>query len=691
MAPFLSRYGFLGALLLVAVCARAAEPPAPPDPLLAAIPADAAFAAVLDLRPDTPTAKAAAGMQTPEQAALIRAAAHLGLQQLLSVLAPGLRLEEDVLPWLTRRAAFCAVSRAAGDDANALIIETAGGTAAGAGFDRLVQTAVQAGRLAPCAPVAGVPAWQQAGAPQGFVVARQGALVVVGDSGAAVAAILQRAPGPLAPVSETLQRTPPGVLRFAVRFAAPANPPAQPRPTGFAGISGSLRLEPEAVVAEAALLLPDGPRTTLAGVKPTFGESVAGIPNTAVAVLVASRPAPILHAFQIPVADAITQVVFGAPQLQAMGQALAPIASDVLNQEVALALLPAPDRVSWVAALTSAQPATLLQRVQQFVQAGQGTEGVTWAAQPIGDTPAWSMSVARNGPPGLPAPPRDLHFAAVGARLLLASDRQALESGVATLLGQAKPVTTANWYPQAKEPDPAVTWTASADMPALVRMASGFIARRAQLSPPHVARLAEALLAGVRTGTLRASVNAQGIQLSLRVGVDPAQVARAGTALPAAAALTAIVPAAARARAQARTAACISNMKQLCLAAMMYAQDHDEQLPPAEAWAEKLTPYFRNAAILRCPSDGTAHPHSYAINRNVAQMQLARVARPAETILFYETDAPNPSPSGAGEDMPRPPRHRGGVVLGFADGHVTVHFGDIPKEWWDPAAQQPAQ
>ena len=38
-------------------------------------------------------------------------------------------------------------------------------------------------------------------------------------------------------------------------------------------------------------------------------------------------------------------------------------------------------------------------------------------------------------------------------------------------------------------------------------------------------------------------------------------------------------------------------------------------------------------------------------------------------------------------DLARHPGHHGRVVLGFCDGHVIQHVGDIPAHWWDPAAQ----
>lgn len=680
-------------LLLFAAGKQVQAAPAAPDPLLAAIPGNALLVALADLRPDSPSAKALQGMQTPEQAAVIRAGLHLALQQLATaLLAPGAQLEQDVLPWLSRRAALCLAPAGPAVGGQVLLIETVGGTAAGAGFERLMQTAVQAGRLVPRDPIAGVPAWQSVRPPQGFVLAHHGSLLVAGAPEPAVTAVLthlRAEPAPaLAPVATALGHTPEGVFRLATVLPAPAQQGAA-GPKGLTALALSARLEAEALVAEGTFFLAEEQRAALAALKPTFGESVAGIPDSAAAVLVAARPGPFFHTLGLPIAEAIGQRVLGDQVLQPLGAVLAMVFSDLLNQEVAFALLPSPDHTSWLITMTAARPDTLLPRVQQLVQAGQGHQGLTWTATPVGDVPAWSVSWAwpGAGQGAAVAPPSTVHFAVADARLLLASDRPALEAGVATLGGQAKPVTAAEWYPKAEPPAEAAEWLACADARALARWVASFISQRARLSQPQVAQLAEALLVGVRTGTLQASPDANGIRAVLRVGIDPPKMASLGAAIPTAAGLALGVPALARARTAARSSVCTSNLKQLCLAAHMYAQDWNEQLPPAEGWVEKLQPYFKNAAILRCPVDPQPHPHSYALNKAVAQLPLAQIARPAETILFYETTLPNPSPCGGAGDLARHPGHHGRVVLGFCDGHVIQHVGDIPAHWWDPAAQ----
>ncbi len=60
-----------------------------------------------------------------------------------------------------------------------------------------------------------------------------------------------------------------------------------------------------------------------------------------------------------------------------------------------------------------------------------------------------------------------------------------------------------------------------------------------------------------------------------------------------------------RAREKARQTSCLSNLKQLGLAALMYTQDYDEISPAARMyggpwWGELLMPYMKNTGILIC-------------------------------------------------------------------------------------------
>jgi prepilin-type N-terminal cleavage/methylation domain-containing protein/prepilin-type processing-associated H-X9-DG protein len=80
-----------------------------------------------------------------------------------------------------------------------------------------------------------------------------------------------------------------------------------------------------------------------------------------------------------------------------------------------------------------------------------------------------------------------------------------------------------------------------------------------------------------------------------------------------------LFPVFAQARAKARQAACLSNMKQIGTAVMMYIQDYDEVYPPSQlsqtatgtgnpvvSWPTMIYPYVKNEAVFVCPDGETA-------------------------------------------------------------------------------------
>jgi len=168
-----------------------------------------------------------------------------------------------------------------------------------------------------------------------------------------------------------------------------------------------------------------------------------------------------------------------------------------------------------------------------------------------------------------------------------------------------------------------------------------------------------------------------------------------------------LFPVFARAREKARTASCQSNLKQLGLANLMYAQDYDEKLPSFNQVAisgyndgvsangisaySKILPYTKNVQIFACPSvqptptytygsTGVSQTSSYGWNWNCytpgsspdytslgANVDPTRVALMTEfkntyhTVYFSWLGPPNNH--GVFQ-------HSGGQNVVFLDGHV---------------------
>lgn len=139
-----------------------------------------------------------------------------------------------------------------------------------------------------------------------------------------------------------------------------------------------------------------------------------------------------------------------------------------------------------------------------------------------------------------------------------------------------------------------------------------------------------------------------------------------------------------RARENARRSSCQSNMKQVGLGFLQYAQDYDEKLPEGyngfneiyawkkgRFWTNLLYPYLKSVQVLRCPSDITVlgvptSPNvgimSYSYNSNIPGINnaggttnsfasLSRFTAPARTVLLCESmnsrNDPTISPTAA--------------------------------------------
>jgi prepilin-type N-terminal cleavage/methylation domain-containing protein/prepilin-type processing-associated H-X9-DG protein len=121
-----------------------------------------------------------------------------------------------------------------------------------------------------------------------------------------------------------------------------------------------------------------------------------------------------------------------------------------------------------------------------------------------------------------------------------------------------------------------------------------------------------------------------------------------------------LFPVFAQAREKARSATCLSNMKQLALGYHMYREDWDEKYPQdrfdgrgpnypqSYTWRSAIQPYLKSKDILRCPSNTYYNQpvernepvwRSYSMNGAAGYNgpNDASVSEPAETIMMCES------------------------------------------------------
>ncbi len=152
-----------------------------------------------------------------------------------------------------------------------------------------------------------------------------------------------------------------------------------------------------------------------------------------------------------------------------------------------------------------------------------------------------------------------------------------------------------------------------------------------------------------------------------------------------------LLPALSKAREKARQAACMSNLKQLGLAFLMYAADNDERLPrwsPSTEytkWYWAVMPYVQRKTITGtkvygCPSDRNpvkfgSPPNeiptlSYIINYYAIGTKMGRFPNPSKTFILTDMQVNTGDWQRATTDADFGYRHINGVNCNFVDGHV---------------------
>lgn len=110
---------------------------------------------------------------------------------------------------------------------------------------------------------------------------------------------------------------------------------------------------------------------------------------------------------------------------------------------------------------------------------------------------------------------------------------------------------------------------------------------------------------------------------------------------------------------RARETECLSNVRQISRALVMYASDYDdERFPPHEDWLDRAYPYILNRDLFICPRARNLFP-AYDYNPAIAGKHFEDIQNWARTVVIY--DAKDGKPAH---------RHNDGLNCGFADGHA---------------------
>ncbi len=148
-----------------------------------------------------------------------------------------------------------------------------------------------------------------------------------------------------------------------------------------------------------------------------------------------------------------------------------------------------------------------------------------------------------------------------------------------------------------------------------------------------------------------------------------------------------------------RRTTCLGMVYNLAATTSMYLMDWQET-PNPRTWSDQFDEYMESANGYRCPN-AKGLRCAYAFNTGVTATRAGHHfpfrpkpdpnANPDDLIIIFESDR-GWNAHGGRELLPVEPRHMGGDVYGFLDGHSDwVKRGDpSARIQWEGAASRPA-
>jgi len=133
-----------------------------------------------------------------------------------------------------------------------------------------------------------------------------------------------------------------------------------------------------------------------------------------------------------------------------------------------------------------------------------------------------------------------------------------------------------------------------------------------------------------------------------------------------------LVPAFREARESAMETSCLSNVKSAATGFLLYSEEYDGRFPDGkDGWMNQALRFRGEVMDVRCPSVGTKDngKYGYAVNPQALGIKSEQLAKPEEFALVFDSTLLGANAVSGLETLPRPGRHFGGNIIGFADGH----------------------
>lgn len=151
-----------------------------------------------------------------------------------------------------------------------------------------------------------------------------------------------------------------------------------------------------------------------------------------------------------------------------------------------------------------------------------------------------------------------------------------------------------------------------------------------------------------------------------------------------------LFPVFATAREKARQTSCLSNLRQLGTATLMYATDYDEVLPLIRrnrSWTYTVQPYIKSFAILRCGSDKSSNWSNNPADTNVTYPSAFRITSYAVNGMMSPEITTNMTTSLASLSKPANVIYFAESARNFTENYYHAHVW--PSRHWLTATNTP--
>lgn len=272
-----------------------------------------------------------------------------------------------------------------------------------------------------------------------------------------------------------------------------------------------------------------------------------------------------------------------------------------------------------------------------------------------------------------------MYVTQTGNYILLAKDKQALNSAVATISGNSNPLVASTVYKETMaclgNSNVLTVYVSLAPLQGIGYLGEGLGVGDVQ---PIYGTLAKSL-ENMQALGLGIGLNGDTASVTLFLRAKPGMMPGAGIASASVAAIGAAVlfPVFGSARHSARMSHCDSNLEQLAVALRGYIVDHNGKLPTAANWRSELEEYAEDIDM-SCPDGDTV----YAFNKNLGGLSINRIKNPSEVVVFFEAsaDLPNAAGSRANAELP----HDGKGFFAYLSADVKSLSQVPPQSQWVP-------